>query len=290
MSSRAPAGGLQHKTAHPATPNSAMAEQSDAPLTSHASPVRPAQSAIKPTRLAVPKPLYSQVRDALLTRIRGGEWGVGDTLPNEFLLATAFGVSIGTIRRAIEGLEETGIVKRIQGRGTFVSGRGQTALEDKFCRLRRLDREPIEFAYALHRITVRAAAPSESALLGAGEPGEVIEILQHAYVAGEAIGVERSLLWKAALPNFETQFTGGQHIYQALTDYGVLVTRGEEHVCAIISQDGDETLRGLSVPAGTPLLSVVRIAFALEKSPVEYRTSRYRFDTVPGLYYDCVVC
>ena len=71
MSSRAPAGGLQHKTAHPATPNSAMAEQSDAPLTSHASPVRPAQSAIKPTRLAVPKPLYSQVRDALLTRIRG---------------------------------------------------------------------------------------------------------------------------------------------------------------------------------------------------------------------------
>lgn len=106
------------------------------PLPAAVQPASAAENGLKPSRLTVPKPLYSQVRDVLLARIRGGEWGAGETLPNEFLLAADFGVSIGTIRRAIEGLEETGIVKRIQGRGTFVSGPGPSALQDKFCRLR----------------------------------------------------------------------------------------------------------------------------------------------------------
>lgn len=319
MSSKAQSSSLQQKTAHSVKSPAAKAEQADAPLASrpqanmvqdaavraaspssrpdsnvampaHAQPVSPAQNVLKPSRLAVPKPLYSQVRDALLERIRGGEWGVGATLPNEFTLATDFGVSIGTIRRAIEGIEESGILKRIQGRGTFVSGPGQMALQDKFCRLRRLDGVPVELAHTLHKVSVRAAAPSEGALLSAGEPGEVIEIVQHVGVAGQMIGVERSLLWKAAFPSLEEQFTCGQHVYQVLSNYGALVMRAEERVSAIIAQDSDEILHGLRVPPGTPLLSVVRVALAMGRQPVEHRTSRYRFDSVPGLYYDCVVC
>lgn len=288
LASHPQANMMQDAVVREASPSSRPA--SNASLPTHAQPVTPAQNVVKPSRLAVPKPLYSQVRDALLERIRGGEWGVGATLPNEFLLATDFGVSIGTIRRAIEGLEESGILKRIQGRGTFVSGPGQMALQDKFNRLRRFDGVPVELACTLHKLSVRTAAPSECALLRAGEPGEVIEIVQFVGVAGKMIGVERSLLWKAAFPTLEEQFTRGQHIYQALSTYGALVTRAEERVSAITAQDSDESLHGLRVPPGTPLLSVVRVALAMGKQPVEHRTSRYRFDSVPGLYYDCVVC
>ena len=31
---------------------------------------------------AAPKPLYAQVRDLLMARIRAAEWGAGETLPN----------------------------------------------------------------------------------------------------------------------------------------------------------------------------------------------------------------
>ena len=60
--------------------------------------------AVAPLRnIAILKPLYSQVRDMLATRISSGDWGPGATLPNEASLAAAYGVSIGTIRRAVEG-------------------------------------------------------------------------------------------------------------------------------------------------------------------------------------------
>ena len=93
-------------------------------------------------RLAVARPLYSQVRDLLLERTRNSEWSIGQALPNEFNLAAEFGVSIGTVRRAVEGLEETGIVVRKQGRGTYIAGPASTAMLGRFMPLRATNGEP----------------------------------------------------------------------------------------------------------------------------------------------------
>ena len=41
---------------------------------------------------AVPKPLYSQVRDMLASQISSGQWAQGTALPNETVLAQSFGV------------------------------------------------------------------------------------------------------------------------------------------------------------------------------------------------------
>jgi GntR family transcriptional regulator len=71
---------------------------------------------------AVARPLYTQVRDLMIERIESGLWPIGTALPNEVQLSSEFGVSVGTIRRAVEGLEEAGILVRKQGRGTFVAG------------------------------------------------------------------------------------------------------------------------------------------------------------------------
>ncbi len=94
------------------------------------------QAAVLDARAAVSKPLYGQVRELLLGRIGRGEWSPGESLPNEFVLASQFEVSVGTIRRAIEGLEDSGVVVRKQGRGTYISGQGAQALQNKFTNLR----------------------------------------------------------------------------------------------------------------------------------------------------------
>ncbi|MCA3040689.1 MAG: GntR family transcriptional regulator, partial [Rhodocyclaceae bacterium] len=67
------------------------------------------------------QPLYEQIK-ALITRsLVVGEWGPGELIPSEFELARRFGVSQGTVRKAIDALAAEFIVVRRQGKGTFVA-------------------------------------------------------------------------------------------------------------------------------------------------------------------------
>ncbi|MEQ8824471.1 MAG: GntR family transcriptional regulator [Filomicrobium sp.] len=62
-----------------------------------------------------------QIYKLLHERILSQMWKVGSTLPNEGDLAREFGVSVGTMRKALQELETAGWITRRQGRGTFVS-------------------------------------------------------------------------------------------------------------------------------------------------------------------------
>lgn len=67
-----------------------------------------------------PLPLYYQLADIILARIRSGEYGPGDRIPSEFDLANAFSVGRPTARQATERLVRRGILVRRRGAGTFV--------------------------------------------------------------------------------------------------------------------------------------------------------------------------
>lgn len=67
--------------------------------------------------------LWRQIEQAVLLAIEGGAWSVGDRLPTEIELAARFGVNRHTLRRAMTALEERGVVRVEQGRGTFVQER-----------------------------------------------------------------------------------------------------------------------------------------------------------------------
>lgn len=76
-------------------------------------------SAVRPDRNQ-PEPLWRQAEHALRALIADGLWRDGDQLPNEAKLSEMLGVSRITIRHALRNLEEWGLLKREQGRGTFV--------------------------------------------------------------------------------------------------------------------------------------------------------------------------
>ena len=48
------------------------------------------------------RPLYLQVRDALVARVTAGEWKPGGALPNEIHLAQEMQISVGTVRKALD--------------------------------------------------------------------------------------------------------------------------------------------------------------------------------------------
>lgn len=69
------------------------------------------------------QPFYLQLRDALRARIERGEYPLGAHLPTEAELCAAFGASRHTVREALRGLVELGLLERRQGAGSVVVAR-----------------------------------------------------------------------------------------------------------------------------------------------------------------------
>lgn len=89
----------------------------------------------RPSKIA----LYHQVYEILRRRIEDQTLPDGSYLPNEYDLSKSLDVSIGTIRKAIDLLCEARLVIRYQGKGTVVSDRRWTDLQDRLSRFRRYD-------------------------------------------------------------------------------------------------------------------------------------------------------
>ena len=68
-----------------------------------------------------PIPLYHQLADLLTSRIRTGEYGVGDRIPSEHQLAAACGIGRPTVRQAIDVLVRRRMLVRRRGSGTYVA-------------------------------------------------------------------------------------------------------------------------------------------------------------------------
>lgn len=63
---------------------------------------------------------YREVREKIAREIESGRYALGERLPSEKDLAAKYGVSIITIRQAVELLAREGYLEKVQGSGTFV--------------------------------------------------------------------------------------------------------------------------------------------------------------------------
>jgi GntR family transcriptional regulator len=76
----------------------------------------------RPSRTASERvPRYLQVAAALRRRIREGAWQVGDRIATVAALQSEFDVARVTVRQAIALLEQEGLLRSHQGKGTFVT-------------------------------------------------------------------------------------------------------------------------------------------------------------------------
>ena len=66
-------------------------------------------------------PLYQQIQDSIIHKIRSGEWAKGEKVPSENTLVEDLGVSRMTINRALRELTQRGYLERVHGVGTFVA-------------------------------------------------------------------------------------------------------------------------------------------------------------------------
>ncbi len=76
------------------------------------------------------RPLYEQIKDQLKDAILQGELAEGEALPSIRTFATDLKVSVLTIRRVYDELEQEGFVTSQVGKGTFVSSGNMELLRD----------------------------------------------------------------------------------------------------------------------------------------------------------------
>lgn len=221
-----------------------------------------------------PSPLYRDVQWRITRALAAGEWKPGEAIPSETRLARQFGVSIGTIRRAIDELVAGRILLRQQGRGTFVAahtedrtlfyffhvvgkdGRREFPESEllEFRKERSDDYDERDFGLARGTRVVRV----QNLLRLAGQP----VVLDAITVSGEQF----PKLDEAAFRNREGTIYG---LYQAR--YGVNVVRISERLSAVLPPAPVAAVLGM--PEGQPALFLRRIAYSYNDSPVEYRRS-----------------
>jgi GntR family transcriptional regulator len=219
-------------------------------------------------------PLYRVAKRALLQAIEAGHCPAGSALPSETALAAAFGISIGTLRHAVDELVAEHILARRQGRGTFVAIHNADRFLFQFFHVERSDgRRDVPQVETLAFERTRLDEEAAEALgVKAGEPAIQIEnrlTLQGRPVLYDRLTLPAALFKGLTEKRLRERPSTIYHLYQ--TEFGITVVRAVERVRALAADR--PTSRVLGVTPGAPVLQVRRTALTFNDKPVEYRVS-----------------
>lgn len=221
------------------------------------------------------RPLYLQVRDALAARIAMGEWKPNTAIPNEGDLAREFGVSSGTMRKALDMMESERLLTRRQGRGTFVNDQASDELAVRYSNIRTADGERVTSEANVLQVSQGTANPAECTRLRLKSDDRVWRIERLRLHKGKPFMVEAVVLPAALFPGLDEQKDFSQRIVVLAQQFGILLGKGEERIS--IGVTSPEVAEALSLEAGAPLLVLDRLVFALDGRAVEWRLARGQF-------------
>jgi GntR family transcriptional regulator len=220
-------------------------------------------------------PLYKDVKRQLMEALTRGEWKPGEAIPSERRIAERFGISIGTVRKAIDELVAENILIRQQGRGTFVATHTRDRLLFYFFHIVP-EQGPKEYPEVELLTFVRAKAErgvADRLQIEAGDP--VLRIRNALRLAGKRMIVDDITVSAQRFPGlsekrFRERPSTIYNLYQDL--YGISVVRSSERLRAVAADA--EIAQLLGIAPGAPLLQIRRIALAYNDLPVEFRISQ----------------
>jgi GntR family transcriptional regulator len=221
------------------------------------------------------RPLYLQVRDALASRIAGGEWKPNAAIPNEGDLAREFGVSSGTMRKALDLMEGERLLTRRQGRGTFVNDQASDELAVRYSNIRTVDGERITGEVNMLGMTQGSANATECARLRMRPDDRVWRIQRVRMHKGEPFMVEEVAMPVALFPGLDEQNDFSNRIVVLAQQYGILLGKGDERVS--IGSASPAVAEALNLKASTPILVLDRVVQDLGGRPVEWRLGMGHF-------------
>ena len=222
-----------------------------------------------------PIPLYYQLENIIKKRIEEGIYKVDEKIPSERTLSEELKISRMTISKAINNLVEEGILYRKRGQGTFVSKN-------------KIDFFPglIGFTEIMENKGMKPSSKviSQSIIMPDKHLCEKLQITENAEVIftqrlrladNEIINLEESYVPYSLCPKLLEADLSVESIYKLLTDEGYKISKAEQEVQAILSNN--ELSELLQINVDEPILKRKRITYSKDK-PIEYSLNYYRGD------------
>lgn len=222
-------------------------------------------------------PLYHQIKENITRQVVSGRWKSDHALPSETDLCHHFGVSRGTLRRALGDLENQGLIVRRQGRGTFVAKPKFEGSVLGSYRNYRVGAVPHCAVSRLLGISRSPATPDLQDILQLGKRASVFEVRRLQFMDGVPVTLSTSFIPAALTPGLDKLDIEHEFFYGLLEQrYGLSFLRAEEFLEPAIA---DDVVAGeLGLPIGAPVFLVERHSFLVGDRPGEFRRAYMRGD------------
>jgi GntR family transcriptional regulator len=220
------------------------------------------------------QPLYQQLQRALRDAIESQFLAADDALPSERQLAADLGVSRITVRKAIDGLAEEGLLVSRQGSGNFVSSR----IDKNFAKLTSFSEDMRSRGRTPRtewlKRTVGTVSPEEALKLALSPGSTVYRFHRLRFADNAPMALEYATVIASALPSLETV---QDSLYDALEATGHRPVRALQRLRALLLNEEQAAL--LQAQPGDAGLLVERLGYLRDGRAVELSQSFYRGDT-----------
>ena len=223
---------------------------------------------------------YRQIADRLIQRIYDGEYAPGEQLPSDRELSTEFGHHRHTIRRALDIVESQRLIKRQQGRGTFVADVLPSPTEKM--------RLPIGLIDMTRRLGQRPAATVLDVSVSVGQADHINDALQIAsddkviylhrlrFIDDEPVILEHIYVPHRLTPGLEHNDLN-QSLRDLMVDqYQLAISHKIIEFESILANS--YAAQHLHIAVGSPLMQEQRVVFTADNLPCEYSRHIYRGD------------
>ena len=223
--------------------------------------------------------LVDSAEEALHIWLAGGRYRQGDRLPPEHEVATMLGVSRGTLRSALQRLEERGEIVRRQGSGTFV---GRTTVPAALGeRLERLEpysslaeRRGLTLSSVDLHIERRAVGAEVGEALGLAPIAPATTVARTLVADDAPVAVMFDVVHpKVSLPDDDTvrrALERGQMVLDVLIGLGVPVTFARTRVIPSLLSPRERAGKLLRVKRTTAVLELEELIYAGRDERVAY--------------------
>lgn len=197
------------------------------------------------------KPLYQAVADSLLLQIRDGKLAPNQRIPSESELVELFGVGRNTVRHAVGDLTARGILKTVQGVGSFVvEPRVSKTAEYLLGFTQEMQMQGKEVSSRVLEARLIPADPFLARRLQVQLGAEVVYLARLRLMNGEATAIERAHLPHELCPGILSHNFSQASLYQVLADeYSRRPDHAEQEIEASLATPQVAELLGLKLPA-----------------------------------------
>jgi GntR family transcriptional regulator len=227
--------------------------------------------------------LVDVAEDALRRWLATGRHRAGERLPPEQELSARLGISRGTLRTALQRLEESGEIVRRQGSGTFVGRVASSTLDEGLEKLvsyhELARRRGLRLELANLEIEQRTLG-AEQGRLFALDPATTATTITRVLVMDGAPGAHmRDVVHPSVkLPppsKLRHALERGQMVLDVLLKQGVPVAYNRSHIMARVLTKRDPIGKALAVAATTAALEIEHVTCTAEGAPVEHSVDTF---------------